>query len=106
MPVAWTIETRPTPEGCRIVPSGELDLVTAPSLAQALCDAEGEGEGAVVLDLGELTFMDSTGLAVVLRAVKRSQAHGGRLTVRPGSGPALRLLKLTGVLERLPVARD
>lgn len=104
MTVPWTIATRPEADGCRVVPSGELDLVTAPSLEQALRDAD--GRGPVVLDLGELSFMDSSGLAVVLRVVKRSQAEGGRLTVRPGDGPVLRLLKLTGALERLPLAAN
>lgn len=106
MTVPWTIATYPEADGCRVVPSGELDLVTAPSLEQALRDADGRGRGPVILDLGELSFMDSSGLAVVLRAVRRDQADRGRLTVRPGDGPVLRLLKLTGALEWLPLAAD
>ncbi len=102
---AWTIGTRQTPDALRIVPAGELDLVTAPSLAQALREAEG-GDGAIVLDLGELSFMDSSGLAVVLAAVRRSDANGRRLTVRAGDGRARRLLELAGAMGHVPLLAE
>lgn len=101
----WTIETRQTPDGLRIVPAGELDLVTAPSLAQTLREAEA-GDGAIVLDLGELSFMDSSGLAVVLAAVRRSDANGRRLTVRVPDGRARRLLDLSGAMGHMPLAEE
>jgi len=78
---------------------GEVDLMTAPSLAKAL--AEAESAGPLTLDLREVTFMDSTGLRVLLEARERLSpgAPGGlRLIVTEG-GSVDRLLKLVGVRE-------
>ena len=52
----------------RIVPRGELDIVTAPQLEQAISEATSAVVSELVLDLRELTFMDSTGLRTLAQA--------------------------------------
>ena len=69
-PFAVTVST----EGDRatVVLKGELDLAGIDSAKQAIDQAEEVPGRMVVLDLSELTFMDSTGLEVVLRAARRA----------------------------------
>lgn len=83
--------------------SGELDVATAPAL-----DAELERLGApqaqvIVLDLRELTFMDSTGLRAVLGAHDRISEAGSRFGVVRGPKQVERLLSLTRMSERLEI---
>ena len=101
----WNINASRSPGRLRLVPVGELDLVTAPLLTRSLREAEQERGVAVLLDLSELTFMDSSGLAAILEAVQRTESNGGRLTITPGEGPAARVLALADVLEDLPLDR-
>lgn len=84
--------------------AGELDLATAPLLHERLADIiDAQGNLAVVLDLAELTFVDSSGLTALVTAHKRLQSHGGRLVLtRPG--PATRrALEITGLHRLLTV---
>ena len=82
-----------------IVVSGELDLSTTNRLDGAIRDAEETDIGRIVVDLSAITFVDSTGLSVLLAAKRRSN---GRLTVTPSDHDAVtRLLELTGTTELL-----
>lgn len=73
---------------------GELDIVTAPALEQALRDAELRAQ-LVVLDLRELTFTDSSGVHVITNASVRADRAGRRLVLVRGPSQADRMLTLT-----------
>ena len=62
----------------------------------------GEGVSAVEFDLSRLTFMDSTGLRVVLLAKELCDRHSCEFLVIPGPAQIQRLFEVTGILERLP----
>lgn len=66
-----------------IAVAGELDLANSPKLDQALSDAI-EAGGVVRLDLARCTFIDSTGIASVVRAARRLVEEGGRRLVVSG----------------------
>ncbi len=100
----WTLESTQTPGLTRVVPAGELDLVTAPLLARALREAEQDADGDILLDLSRISFMDSSGLAAVLEAVQRNREQRRELTIRPGDGAVIRVLALANVLDELPLA--
>jgi anti-sigma B factor antagonist len=86
--------------------SGELDLATAAELDQALRSAQ-QRSRVVTLDLRRLTFMDCTGLSVVLAAATRARERGDRFRLLRGPGPVERLFALTGTDCRLePVAHE
>jgi anti-anti-sigma factor len=83
--------------------AGDLDLATAPGLAGHL-DVAGEGEARrVVLDLREMTFMDSSGVALLLRATRRAQAEGWELTIAGTPDQARYVIELCGLQDLLPL---
>jgi anti-sigma B factor antagonist len=78
---------------------GELDAATAEELDIALQEALLETEGAFVLDLGGLTFMDSAGVTQLLRARSLLGREERSLVVRCPDGPVRRVLDLVGIAE-------
>ncbi len=86
----------------RIAVRGELDIATAPELERELCDRLADpGCREIVLDLAAATFIDSSGLRVLLVASRAAEAAGGILRVLPGSGPVLRAIELAQIAEHL-----
>ncbi|MGW2255322.1 STAS domain-containing protein [Kitasatospora sp. NPDC001660] len=79
---------------------GEIDLATAPRLRCRL-GAAFEAHGEVVLDLSEVTFMDCSGLGVLVQARHLADQYGGRLVLRGVGRPVAKLLKLTSLSRRL-----
>ena len=86
--------------------AGELDLATAGEVQRELERVEATDARRIVLDLSELTFMDSTGVRLVVRANARSRdADGdGRLELVRGPHNVQRVFELCGVVELLPFA--
>jgi anti-anti-sigma factor len=66
-----------------VSPAGELDLASAPQLAEALREAQ-KAAPLVAVDLRELVFMDCAGLHAIEHALRRAEETGGRLTVVRG----------------------
>lgn len=82
---------------------GELDLANASTAESALEESLASGE-QVVVDMRELEFIDSTGIALLVSALGQSGAER-RVRFIPSASPAVtRVLELTGLAERLPLA--
>lgn len=80
-----------------VAPRGEIDITTAPEVRAALSAALDRGATGIVVDLEGVTFMDSSGLSVLVGAHRRLTRRGGRLEV-VGAGPAIeKTLRLTGL---------
>ena len=94
-PDDFSIDTHRSDGVVRVVVRGELDLSTAPELDAALVAPEIAGT-PVRLDLSEMGFMDSSGLAVLIGARRRAQEEGLDLTVSGPNEHVRRLLDLTG----------
>lgn len=60
-------------------PQGEIDLYTVPQLECAISSAIGADVKAILIDLSGVTYMDSSGLSVLITAYKKLAATGGRL---------------------------
>jgi anti-sigma B factor antagonist len=86
-----------------VAPQGDLDLTSARALASQMHDLAGETVPQVILDLSEVTFIDSVGLGVVLKAAHRFSRQDKRLVIVCPPGPVLRLLEGSGVNDRLTV---
>jgi anti-sigma B factor antagonist len=83
-----------------IIVAGELDLSTADQLDAAIREAEETDTNRIVVDLSAMSFVDSTGLAVLLEAIKRTRRDGNRLSFVPSRHEAVtRLLALTDTTE-------
>jgi stage II sporulation protein AA (anti-sigma F factor antagonist) len=85
---------------------GELDLATVPELVTKvvqLCGARAASE--IVLDLGELAFIDSTGLRGVLTCRELCEVHGCELSLLPGGTRVQRVFEIAGLLDALPFHR-
>jgi anti-sigma B factor antagonist len=80
---------------------GELDMASAPLLQRAVEDVELARKPLLVLDLGRLEFIDSTGLRIILATRKRCQERDQELAVTQGSQQVERLLSVTGMAEHL-----
>ena len=80
---------------------GELDLLSVPQLEAALEEAREEGV-EIALDLGELDFIDSTGVHLILRTWESSRRDGWGLVITAASREVRRAFELVGLLDRLP----
>ena len=74
---------------------GELDLSGCPDLDFALSAAERTRANRIVLDLEELTYIDSSGLEALLEATRRSAKNGNRLELTRGKGHPADMFRLT-----------
>jgi anti-sigma B factor antagonist len=83
----------------RVAVSGDLDIVSARDLRDALRDAVREGDGPVVVDLTDADSIDSMSLAALLNTLRRLTRAGRRMAVVCPPGPALRIFEITR-LER------
>jgi anti-sigma B factor antagonist len=103
-PDSFFCETGHAGETAWVRPVGELDLDTAPSLEDELAAVRAQGGERLVLDLRRLTFMDSTGLRLVIRWDGVARAEGFEFAIVPGSEVVQRVIRLTGMDDQLTVA--
>jgi len=82
---------------------GELDLYTAPDLRSLLLGAINDGRAAIVLDLRDTTFLDSTALGVIIAAMKALRARSGRLVLVNDRTSITKTLAITGLDHLLTV---
>ena len=88
---------------------GELDLATSPVLETRLTDVQSNGNTRVVLDLKNVTFMDSSALHALIRAADRAKRMGRVVVIVNASTMVRKLLHITQTLHLLaegPQASD
>ena len=85
---------------------GELDLSTAEKVEDELRRVEDDADQLLVLDLSGLTFLDSTGLRVMVTADQRARKTGRRLAVVKGPDTVHRVFTITKLDERLRMVDD
>ena len=85
---------------------GELDLATSPALGETLEREIRDGK-SVVVDLSDVTFIDSAGLHTLMRAARLCEANGGGFSVSPGlPAQVRRVFQITGLDALLPIEPD
>jgi len=97
------IEVQNSDQRTLVTLSGELDASTASSLYDTLSELEVADAHNVVIDLAKVTFMDSTGLAVIVTEHKRLRHAKGTLTVFSPPSSVRRLFEITGLTKVLDI---
>ena len=101
-----TCEVVPERDVVRVLPIGSLDMATAPALEQQLEELREAGFRRLIVDLGGLSFMDSTGLRIALKWHQAAERDGFEIGFAPGPPAVQRLFELTGMSERVPFIRS
>jgi anti-anti-sigma factor len=83
--------------------AGEIDMATGSRLEDALSSLVAPDVSCLVLELGGVTFMDSSGLRLLIVLHQAMEAQGGQLVVRNPSGTVMRLLEITNLTHQLCV---
>lgn len=90
----------------RVEVRGELDLSTSPELGDALRH-ELDGGRSVIVDLSQVTFIDSTALNTLIAALRSCESNGCSLAVSPTLPPQVtKVFKITGLDSVIPLARS
>ncbi len=92
-------------EGGRVVVAaiGEVDVFTAPQLDAELSRLTGDGRTDLVVDLSRVDFLDSTGLSVLVKTLKRVREADGRLDVVVTADRVAKVFRLTGLDQLIPL---
>lgn len=86
--------------------AGEIDMASAPQLRQRVVGLVTDGVRALVLDLSNIGFCDSTGLGVIVAAVKRLRTNEGDLRVVTNDERLLALFEITRLDQVFAVFPD
>lgn len=105
-PAPFQVKVGNVEQGVRTISvRGELDLSTAPELEAPLEEALDSGEGSLLIDLSQCEFIDSTGIALIVRAWQRldSGENGRALVICSQNDQVRRVLEITGLELSIPV---
>jgi anti-sigma B factor antagonist len=94
---AFDLVTSRTDGAAVVMVIGELDLSTAPRLREMLVELADSGTMDVTLDLAAMSFIDSTGVSVLVSGLKRQREMGGDLTLQSPRASAMKVLEITGL---------
>jgi anti-sigma B factor antagonist len=86
-----------------VAPRGEVDALTAPQLGRRLLGLADEGKTRVVVDLSHVTFMDSTGIGVLLNALRQLRQRKGGLVLVCPTERIMRPFQITGLVDHLRI---
>ena len=94
-------------EGQAVVsPRGELDMATVGAVDQELKQLRRTGVDRIVIDLGGLTFMDSSGLHLIARWTNEASRDGFEIELEPGPPAVQRIFELAAMTDTLPWRKD
>ena len=100
---SFNVETIEAENATHVKLTGDLDLSTAKRAEEAIEAAERSGSSMVVVDLRGLSFMDSTGLRVIVSADKRARRSNKRVVIVQGPAAVRRVFEITRLDERLDI---
>ena len=104
MSVGW--DTTEHGHGYVVKLSGELDISSAATVESRLMELESRSPEQLFLDLRKVSFIDSTGLSMIINADGRARKDGRRLTIVSGDGVPRRILRTVGLEDRLDVLTE
>jgi anti-sigma B factor antagonist len=93
--------TRPNRDRVVVAAIGELDFATVPMVHEAIAQLREVSWPRIVLDLGAVTFMDSSGVHLMIELLDAAENEGFELSVVDGPPHVMRVLEITGISRRL-----
>lgn len=102
VPRAENLKLTVSDDASAVVAEGQIDSHTSQALEEALSEVAADTE--LDLDLAGVSFIDSSGLRVIVRTHKRHLDSGGRLTIVTPSDAVTRLLDITGLTSQLQIS--
>jgi anti-sigma B factor antagonist len=97
------IATTPGSDRYIVTVSGEVDLATSPDLDAAVIAGLESGTDSVIIDLTDVSFMDSSGLGVIVRALKRCREAEIELDLVISNDRVLKVFGITGLDQVIPI---
>jgi anti-sigma B factor antagonist len=98
------------PKSPHVVPlSGEIDLHVSPRVARSLAGVTAKRPAHIVVDLTEVTFVDSSGLAVLIHGMQDVQQYGGKFAIvglQENIRPIFEIARLDQVFQIFPTVDD
>jgi anti-sigma B factor antagonist len=86
-----------------IQPQGDIDVYNAPQLRDTIAEKMGLGPPNIILNLELVDFIDSTGLAIMIGALKRAKEINGAFVLVKPNDQVSRVLRITDLTKVLPV---
>jgi anti-sigma B factor antagonist len=99
-----TVEVRHEPEYTIVAVSGDLDITTVTGFRDHLYELAATGR-PLIADLDNVSFIDSTGLGVLVGATKRARSAGGAVQVVSTQPNLAKLFRITGLDGEIPLTR-
>ena len=100
------IQKNTTGQLCELTLTGEIDVYTAPSLKQELVALIESGCVNVIVDLGGVAFIDSSGLGVLVSALRRARERDGSVRIVCDRDSVLKIFRITGLDKVFPIFSD
>lgn len=94
-----TLATREIDGATIVSVSGEIDVYTAPKLRDQITELVSEGRHHLIVDMGGVEFLDSTGLGVLVGGLKKVRANGGSLRLICHQDRLLKIFRITGLAK-------
>ena len=98
-----SVDSRPAGGRTVVTVGGDIDVYTAPELRDRLVELVEAGHYHLVVDLEGVDFLDSTGLGVLVGALKRVRAHEGSLLLVCTQERLLKIFRITGLAKVFPI---
>ena len=98
-----SLSTRTEGDRTIVEVGGEIDVYTAPRLREQLVELVADGKYHLVVDMEKVDFLDSTGLGVLVGALKRVRTHQGSLALVCTEERLLKIFRITGLAKVFPI---
>ena len=89
-----------------VVPHGDLDLYASVAFCKSVLDKLESGATRMVLDLGEVRYLDSSGVGALIRLLQKARSLGGEVRVARLAGTPKKVLEMSNIISLLKVSPD
>ncbi|HLO10865.1 MAG TPA: anti-sigma factor antagonist [Pseudoneobacillus sp.] len=99
-----TVEVNENEKDIHVYVSGEIDVYTAPKLKEKMLPLSEKEEVVLIVDLTSVSYMDSTGLGVIVGVFKSVRKHNGHFQLKGLSDRLTKLFKITGLADIMDIS--